>query len=205
MSFTRECVSVLLLGVVASSPLPAVPRARDLAALANPVAEYRSEIQLDMLTYELRPSRRPFYVTVSAIGTEFDGWKVLGREHHRYLVTSDGMRVTHYPEHIVFRVSAGAVDKRLMSRYRDAVMAQCDMNHLLLGLQFRLKLFRGVNARALHPKAVRHIGVPPEEPFEERTYLVSFDLPNVPISDRMVLEVITPEGERISKFHMDLY
>lgn len=192
------------MALTAVDPLPAAPRPKNVTLPAGPTT-YRTEIPLDVLTYELHPTKRPFYVAASAVGNEFDGWKVLGRDHHRYLVTDDGMRVTRYPEHIVFRVSAGAVDKRLMSDYRQIVSSQCDMNRLLVGLQFRLKLFRGVHARALHPRSIRHIGVPPDLPFEERTYLVSFDLKDVPISDRMVLEVITPEGERLSKFHLDLY
>src|SRR5207244_1301035 len=109
-------------------------RAKKLTSTnVEPVMEYRSEIPIDVLTYELRPTKRPFYVTVSAIGREFDGWKVLGRDCHRYLVTSDGLRVTRYPDHIEFRVSAGTVDKKLISPERQIVMSQYDMNRLLLG------------------------------------------------------------------------
>jgi len=31
-----------------------------------------------------------------------------------------------------------------------------------------------------------------------------FDLGNVPIEDRVVLEVLAPSGERLCKFHLDL-
>jgi hypothetical protein len=48
------------------------------------------------------------------------------------------------------------------------------------------------------------IGVPADIAYKERIYRVSVNLPRVPMSDRVVLEVFAPDGERICKFHLDL-
>lgn len=200
-----RCLFVALIALASASTLNGAPRSKTKAVTDDFVGEYRSIIPLGIQAYELHPERRPFYVMASATGADFDGWRVLGGDYHRYIVGRDGTRVSRYPNHIVFRVSAGARDRSLMSSRRDVVTSAYDMNRLLLGLQFRLKLFRGLQARAVKPQFVRQIGAPAETPLEERIYLVGFDLPDVPISDRMVLEVLEPDGERISKFHFDLY
>jgi hypothetical protein len=42
-------------------------------------------------------------------------------------------------------------------------------------------------------------------PYNERIYRIGFDLGKVPIDDRVVMEVISPTGERLCKFHLDLF
>ena len=48
------------------------------------------------------------------------------------------------------------------------------------------------------------IGVPDDVPYNERVYRVAFEIGSVPTDRRMLLEVLTPQGERICKFHLDL-
>jgi hypothetical protein len=48
------------------------------------------------------------------------------------------------------------------------------------------------------------IGVPADVPYDERVYRINFALDKLPITDRCVLEVLSPTGERLTKFHFDL-
>jgi hypothetical protein len=48
------------------------------------------------------------------------------------------------------------------------------------------------------------IGVPAEIESDERVFRVSFDVGEVPVTDRMVLEVTTPEGEDLTHFPFGL-
>lgn len=169
------------------------------------VALFHHIVPLGTLTYTLRPANRPFYLMASAIDPQFEGWKVLGSEFHQYVIDAAGERVKSYPSQILFRVSAGAKDSTLLDTHREPVAATGNMNSYLLNLSFRLKIFRGLSARTLHPSMVRMIGVPADVPYEERIYQVSFETKDVPLEDRMVLEVLSPGGQRLGKFHLDFY
>jgi hypothetical protein len=84
------------------------------------------------------------------------------------------------------------------------VDAKDNLNAYLLNLRFELKVFAGLRKRELQPLAVKLIGVPADLPYDERIYRVSFELPNIPVEERIVLNVMTPSGECLSKFHLDL-
>jgi hypothetical protein len=189
------------------SALPAAPNSakRTAGSAEQWVPQYHSTIPLGVLAYELKPLKRSFYIAASAMGTEFAGWKVLGPEYHHYLVDSSGATVSSYPGRLVFRVSAGARDKSLIGGYRQPVLSASAMNDFLLGLRFRLKIFHGLKMHVQEPAALREIGMPAYVSYDERVYHVAFDLKDVPINDRIVLEVLDPGGERIGKFHFDLY
>ena len=47
--------------------------------------------------------------------------------------------------------------------------------------------------------------MPAEVSYDERIYRIRFNLGRIPIDDRIVLEVFSPTGERLSKFHVDLF
>ena len=75
---------------------------------------------------------------------------------------------------------------------------------LLLDLRFQLKFFRGLRETVIAPEQVQQIGVPEEVPYNERVYLISFRLPEVPIEDRCTLEIYAPGGKRLTRFHLAL-
>ena len=56
----------------------------------------------------------------------------------------------------------------------------------------------------IDPANVRLIGVPAYEPYAERVYRVSFNTPNVPVDERLVLEVFDSAGTRLSRFHLEI-
>jgi hypothetical protein len=51
---------------------------------------------------------------------------------------------------------------------------------------------------------VHLIGVPADQPFEERVYKVAFDTNEIPLDARLVLEVTGPDGARLSRFHLEV-
>jgi hypothetical protein len=51
---------------------------------------------------------------------------------------------------------------------------------------------------------VKLVGMPMDVPYDERIYRVSFDLGEVPLADRIVLEVLSPREERLTRFHLDM-
>jgi hypothetical protein len=78
------------------------------------------------------------------------------------------------------------------------------MNDFLLGLKFKLKVFRGLHMQQLTPSNVKLIGVPAYETYEERVYRVTFDTPDLPVDARLVLEVYDADGTRLTRFHLEM-
>jgi hypothetical protein len=74
----------------------------------------------------------------------------------------------------------------------------------LLKLKFSLKVYDGMEMRLIEPESVQMIGVPSDVPYDERVYRIGFNLDQIPVTDRFVLEVLSPEGERLTRFHFDL-
>jgi len=56
----------------------------------------------------------------------------------------------------------------------------------------------------IEPELVQMIGVPADIAFDERIYRINFNVEQLPVTERFVLEVMSPEGERLTRFHFDL-
>jgi len=150
------------------------------------------------------PARQTLYVMSTAQSPRFAGWHLVEKNARTVVLAPDGSPVRHFPSELEFRVSASAMDDPFVSEYRDFLdLGDGDLNQFLLGLQFRVKIFHGLDVTAVWPRSVRMIGMPAEVSYPERIYRVSFSLPSVPIDDRIVLEVLTPRGDRMCKFHLD--
>jgi hypothetical protein len=57
--------------------------------------------------------------------------------------------------------------------------------------------------REIHPTRAWMIGIPSDEPSDERIYRVSFNFDDVRTSDRVVLLVRDGNGARLTKFHLE--
>jgi hypothetical protein len=166
---------------------------------------YHDVVPLGVFAYTLKPEGRSFYLMASSVNPSFNGWRVVGDDTEKQLLDASGTPVRAYPSRLTFRVSASGRYISKLEMPRDMLKADCTVNEYLLKLGFRMVVFRGLESRAVHPRQVRSIGVPPDVPFDERVYLVEFDAQDIPVTDRVVLEVLAPTGERIGKFHLDLY
>ena len=119
------------------------------------------------------------------------------------IVDVDGQPLRHFPQNFSFRITA-SLRKTVLVDPTDALNTPERPEDLLLKLKFRLKAYHGLDVREIPPESVRIIGVPADIPSDERVYRVSFNVEKLPITDRCVLEVLSPDGERLAKFHFDL-
>lgn len=166
---------------------------------------FHSFIPLGFEPFQLNPSGRPLTLMATAQSPRFEGWHRVTRDKHRVIVDGTDHPVTAYPDTVDFRVTASTRSMRsLLLDKPTAISIADEPAALLLHLQFRLKIFHGLEAREVQPAAIRNLGVPPDVPYDERIYIVSFDLKDVSTEDRLVLEVFTPDGQRFCKFHLEL-
>jgi hypothetical protein len=113
----------------------------------------------------------------------------------------DGKQMTYFPRHISFRVTATAREKLI--ELVD-VPSNMELNQYLLGLTFKLRAYHGITARDLAATKVQLLGPPAKVPYDARSYRVAFNLDKVSIEDRLVLELWSPDGQRLAKFHLEL-
>jgi len=164
---------------------------------------YRARIPLGSETFAVQPWKSILTVLASAENPQFEGWRRETRADKELLLNASGERVQFFPEHIDFRISVGT-RTRVTESEPYPMRTTLPLNDYLLNLRFRVKIFHGLKQTVVEPEEVALIGVPPDVAYDERIYRASFDLPRVSINDRIVLEVLTPHGERLCKFHLDL-
>ena len=115
----------------------------------------------------------------------------------------DGKQMTYFPRKISFRVTATAREKLIELDPFD-VESNMDLNQYLLGLTFKLRAYHGINVRDLAATKVQLLGPPAKVPYDARSYRVAFNLDKVSVEDRLVLELWSPDGQRLAKFHLEL-
>lgn len=82
------------------------------------------------------------------------------------------------------------------------VDSAADANAFMLGLTFRARVCRGLEHRTVQPRETRQIGMPADVPYDERVFNVIFDLKDVEPDERIMFEVLSPQGERVAKFYL---
>ena len=161
-------------------------------------------IPLGIETFRLEPAKQDFYLMASAENPAFVGAKrIIAKDEPIKLVTRDGKKVTAYPERVQFRLTASSREK-LLDEHPFGTEAKIPLDELLMKLKFRLKIFHGLEWRYVEPAFVDDVGMPRNITYNERIYRIGFNMGHVPIEDRVVMEVISPTGERLCKFHLDL-
>jgi len=164
---------------------------------------FNSTIPLGTDLLVLRPSKLQVALMASAESEQFKSWRLIEENEKRRVIGSDGQPVKKMPGRITFRITAGTKDK-LNDTPGYSIETEANLNEFLLKLRFRVKIFRGIDARIVEPQEVKMIGIPADEPYNERIFRAAFDLGDVNIEDRVVLEVINGDtSQRISKFHLE--
>ncbi len=166
--------------------------------------EFHSVLPLGSDIFVLDGFKGSILLMATALTPELDGWKRVNEGGSRFLYAGDGSRAREYPRQAQFRVTVSASDHVVADNDLLAVKSDLPLNECLLGLRFEIKIFHGLQVRTVEPSDVHMVGVPPDVPYRERIYRVSFQLPPVPVQDRMVLEVLSPEGVRVARFHYEL-
>lgn len=168
------------------------------------VWRFKSNVPLGVEALQLQPSRTLVTLFATAQSPDFEKLRLVTEgEKHIKITDSDGKTVTAMPEHMAFRVTASARDRLDLDKPYVFETKQ-SLNDFLLGLKFKVEVFRGMKMRTLEPTEVRMIGVPADQPYDERIYRASFDMGDTRVDDRIVLEVFDSSGERVMKFHLDM-
>jgi hypothetical protein len=180
------------------SPVPAATSQAD-----DNGAQLHAAMPLGGDSLILQPSKQRLNMLVTVESKDFENIKLSGDNRTRKVTDLDGNPVTSYPRELTFRFTIGSrTTKEEAVPY--TVETQLSPDKFQSSLRFRLKVFRGVEARHFEPAEARIIGVPAEIPYDERIYLVTFSLPEIPVGDRIMLEVLDESGARIAKFHLQL-
>jgi hypothetical protein len=163
----------------------------------------QSPVALGSAELELLPSHKTFLLLASAVSPSMNGLRVT-RVGRGSVVQPDGTPVHYFPNNIDFRVTATTMQDGMLSTERDKIHESTEPEEMLSHLRFHLKVYRGLRNTIIKPSSVRMVGVPAKEPFPERVYQVSFDTKNTPVEARCVLEVLSPKGELLARFHLEL-
>lgn len=175
-----------------------------------PVLEYdfHSVVPLGTDAIELMPAKKDVFLLASAESSQFEGMKRTNNDGTVTVIGPDGSPARHFPSTIDFRLTVSTNKKKLADELvvdPYPIKATGDVNDYLLGLKFRLRIFHGLQMREFEPREVKLIGVPADVPYSERIYRASFDIGQVSLEDRLVLEIFDPDGTRVSKFHLEVY
>ena len=165
--------------------------------------QFHSVVPLGMESLQLMPSRSLVNLLASATSAQFEGMERKPSRGHVVLVSSRGRSMRYFPDQVDFRVSA-TTDGKSFDPDPLPVQTQIAPSEFLLGLHFRLKVFRGLESFYIEPESVEQIGEPADVPASERIYVAHFALNHLPTTDRLLLEVLDPSGERVTRFHLDL-
>lgn len=200
-------LSSILMGALLSLPCAASDKS---SAPATPHAlhRYHSSIPLgsENFIYERHGTRQMFYVMASAQDREFEGQEIWLDGDRHVLKTPTGRLVENYPRHVRFRVSVCERDSLyLIDSPTPVTTYTSTFDEFIRGFKFEMLVFHALSSQILHPVKVKHIGIPLDVPSNERIYEVTFDVGDVPITDRMVMHVLTEQGERLAKFNVDLF
>lgn len=171
------------------------------------VLAYHSVVPLGGDALLLNPGHHLFSFLASAESVGFEGWRQEALGDTTKLLDADGNPVQRYPRFVDFRITASVRGKVLPGLEPLLIDWQSDIqnvNEYLENLRFRVKIFRALDVTLVEPKTIKVIGVPLDVPYDERIYRVSFDLGEVPMAERIVLEVLSPDGERLTRFHLDM-
>jgi hypothetical protein len=146
---------------------------------------------------------KPSGVSLSLMGLiecpELEGAQHVSEGIRSRLISADGERVVKFPHHFSFRITA-SLRKIVLDGPVTSVNVLDDPRELLLKLKFRIKAYNGLEVQEIAPESVDLIGMPADVPYDERVYRVAVKIPDAPITDRFVIEILSPEGELLTHF-----
>ncbi|MGC2742441.1 MAG: hypothetical protein WA672_04580 [Candidatus Angelobacter sp.] len=165
----------------------------------KPTPGMRSNIPAGYDVMLLKPSK----ATLSFIGLiecpELEGAQHVSEGLHAKLVSTDGNTIKEFPQHFSFRITA-SLKKIFLEGPMTSVALPDDPQELLLHLKFRVRVYHGLEAREIAPQSIEMIGVPADVPSDERVYRININAGNIAITDRLVVEIFSPEGEFLTHF-----
>ena len=145
----------------------------------------------------------PSGVNLSIMGLvecpELEGAQQVSQGMASRVITSAGAPMHRFPRHFNFRITA-SLRKTLLDKPVNSLAFAGDPRDLLLKLRFRIKAYHGLEVREVMANSVELIGMPADVPYDERVYRISVDIDEMPITERFIIDVLTPEGELVTHF-----
>jgi hypothetical protein len=151
----------------------------------------------------LQPSRTELALFGLIECPQMEGVQRVARGMNASLISAEGLPVKEFPRQLSFRVTA-TLRKILQEEPSETVSTDYDPREFLLKLGFKLKIYHGLDRRSIFPQSVKNLGMPGDLPYDERIFRVNFDLENVPVTDRLVLEILSPHDEVLAHFTFGL-
>ncbi|HEY7405966.1 MAG TPA: hypothetical protein VIB39_20740 [Candidatus Angelobacter sp.] len=130
---------------------------------------------------------------------ELEGAQHISEGLQAKIITAAGARMNEFPHHFSFRITA-SLRKIILDGPASSVIIPDDPYAFLLKLRFRIKAYHGLEVREVFADSVELIGMPGDVPYDERVYRVTVDIKDAPITDRFVVDILTPEGELLTHF-----
>ena len=175
-----------------------------LATAQKDLATLRAATPAGTEVILLKPSGAVVTVLGLAECPEIAGAQQVDQGLQARVVSADGEQLKRFPRHFSFRVTA-SLRKTLLEEPGSVLQTKEEPALMLVKLKFRLKAYDGLHMRVIDPDSTAMIGVPADIPYDERIYRVTFDLPqDEPVTERFVLEVISPQGDRLARLHFSL-
>lgn len=169
----------------------------------KPTPGLRSNMPAGYDVMLLKPSK----ATLSLIGLiecpELEGAQHVAEGLHGKLVSADGNTIHEFPQHFSFRITA-SLKKVFLDGPVTSVEIPGDPHELLLKLKFRIRAYHGLEVREIVPQSIEMIGMPAEVPYDERIYRININAENLPVTDRLVVEIFLPQGELLTHFPFSL-
>lgn len=197
MNALRITLSGLLL-IVAGFALAAAAR-----TTPKPTPGLHSNMPAGYDVIVLKPSK----ATLSLIGLiecpELEGAQHVAEGSHRKLVSAEGGTIKEFPNRFSFRITA-SLKKVFVEGPNTSIDLADDPQQLLLKLKFRIRAYNGLEVREIEPQSIEMIGMPADVPYDERVYRINVEGANLPITDRLVVEIFSPQGQLLTHFPFSL-
>jgi hypothetical protein len=193
MQFRGLTLSGILL-IVAGLALAASPR-----NVPKSASGLRSNIPAGYDVVLLKPSKATLSLIALIECPELEGVQHVSEGLHSKLISSDGSTVKEFPQHFSFRITA-SLKKVFLDGPETSIELPDDPQELLLHLKFRVRAYHGLEVREVTPQSVEMIGMPADVPYDERVYRININAGNLPITDRMVVEILSPEDKLLTHF-----
>jgi hypothetical protein len=188
---------------IARSGLLAIIAALGLAAVAGTVSRVGAGMHSTMPAGYDVVVLKPSGANLSLMGLvecpELEGVQSVSKGSSKKLVSAGGDTVRHFPQRFSFRITA-SLRKMLLDRPVASVDVADEPHQLLLNLKFRIRAYNGLESHEIVPESVEMIGMPADVPYDERVYRINFNNVDLPITARLVVEILTPQGELLTHF-----
>jgi len=150
---------------------------------------------------------KPSGQTLSLMGLvecpELEGAQHISEGSKARIISASGDTIHKFPQRFSFRVTA-SLKKILLEGPVGSVTLPDDPHELLLDLKFRVRAYNALESREIAAESVEMIGMPADVPYDERIYRITVTAENLPITDRLVIEIISPQGQVLTHFPFSL-